>query len=662
MSSTEISTDDDAMKDSPAVTDGGTEDGDLNQPPNNNNTKKGAPQSKEEDNDVDKSSTTATTAPVSPGDSGGGNGDDEVLMDGDGGGGEDFEECKLTPVDAENQKRTLMNALNNNDEFPKPPIDEDNQQQQSSLHQDEYTQFQNQPHHPNNHESALSNSGSGRGGGSSGKKKKVGLSAPPFNNKTKQQTRQRLKGKGHSHPRKSPYRSEVARLRHEQQQVRRGSADNSVSTASSNTTTKNYNRPPDSSDFWKQSTKFKHMLLNSFGDFLTGAFSDNEETSASYYSQDLLDQLSNDDPTVVGVWLQAKNLNDDDVRQLCDNLMRNTNVSEVWLPGNFITDEGARYIAHMLKFNKSIKELFLGQNDIGPKGAAALAAALARGNSTLVALGLGENHVGVEGAGAFAAALRHNHTLRTLDLKKNGIPRSSSIRALLSKMLEFNASDPGDESLVLGLQEELSSLIAKLPEDSAQDVVVKAEEALKTAMICRRKGDISGAAEAEGLFIRICTTGEAPIDPPEETTIDGVTVSRKGGRREGDRVAAKARSSGRNKKGSTTRRMKPSEPDRLDAINEELSALHFAEQAKNGGNDDDNGGDNHFDDEGKEEEAEEEEGGKVDDAAAASGEVGNKEDGGRDDSDKKESVEDNTKTAEAGGGEEGTTKEEVLEP
>lgn len=91
MTSTEISTDDDAMKDSPVVTDGGTEDGDLNQPT------KGAPQSKEEDNDVDKSSTTATTAPVSPGDSGGGNGDDEALMDGSVGGvgGEDFEECKL---------------------------------------------------------------------------------------------------------------------------------------------------------------------------------------------------------------------------------------------------------------------------------------------------------------------------------------------------------------------------------------------------------------------------------------------------------------------------------------------------------------------------------------------------------------------------------------
>jgi hypothetical protein len=268
-------------------------------------------------------------------------------------------------------------------------------------------------------------------------------------------------------------------------------------------------------------------------------------------------------------------------------------VTEVWLPGNFITDEGAKYIAHMLKFNKSIKELILGQNDIGPPGAAALAAALAKGNSTLVALGLGDNRVGVEGAVAFAAALRHNHVLRTLDLKKNGIPKSSSIRQLLTKMLEFNASDPGDESLVLGLQEELVKLIQNLPEDVANDVVMKAEDALKTAMICRRRGDISGAAEAEGLFIRICTTGEAPIDPPEETTLGGKTNSGRAvgsSRREGDRVAGKARPSGNSRK--QKRRSTPSEPDRLDGINEELSALHFAEASKQG-----NADENHFNDE-----------------------------------------------------------------
>jgi hypothetical protein len=114
------------------------------------------------------------------------------------------------------------------------------------------------------------------------------------------------------------------------------------------------------------------MLLTSVGDFLTGAFADDEETSASYFSRELLDQLSDNDPTITGIWLQSKNLHDGDIKVLCDNLMRNTNVTEVWLPGNFITDEGAKSIAHMLKFNKSIKELFLGQNDIGPRGAAVI--------------------------------------------------------------------------------------------------------------------------------------------------------------------------------------------------------------------------------------------------------------------------------------------------
>mmetsp|Transcript_929 Transcript_929/g.1435 ORF Transcript_929/g.1435 Transcript_929/m.1435 type:complete len:632 (+) Transcript_929:251-2146(+) len=534
---------------------------------------KGAPQAKLSETESDPPATTTTTtamsAPASPG-------------GGEGGGEEEdngFEDCKISPLDADNQRRNLKSALLGNVEpeattttatttedntEEEEEAEKNNQQTSSLLHEDEFSQSLKQPHHPNNHESALVS-----GSGDTKKKKGIfGLTGPPFRNKNKNKpTRQKLSGGetntnkgggGHSHPRKSPYRSDVPKLR--------GST----------------NAPPDSADFWKQSTKFKHMLLTSVGDFLTGAFADDEETSASYFSRELMDQLSENDPTVTGIWLQAKNLYDVDIKVLCDNLMRNTTVTEVWLPGNFITDEGAKSIAHMLKFNKSIKELFLGQNDIGPRGAAALAAALARGNSTLVALGLGENRVGVEGAGAFAAALRHNHVLRTLDLKKNGIPKSSSIRALLSKMLEFNASDPGDESLVLGLQEELVGLIQNLPEDVANEVVMKAEDALKTAMICRRRGDIVGAAEAEGLFIRICTTGETPIDPPEEAAGGG-------GRMGGSKSKGIAPKSSRKAKKRST----PSEPDRLDEINEELSELQFVDGSKEASTDE-----NHFNDDG----------------------------------------------------------------
>ena len=125
--------------------------------------------------------------------------------------------------------------------------------------------------------------------------------------------------------------------------------------------------PPDSSSFVKQAEKVKHAILQSLGEFLTGAFADDEELSGSYFSQDLLDQISANDPTVKGIWLQAKSLNDAHVKQLCEGLIRNKVVTEVWLPANQITDEGAGYIAHMLKFNHSIKELFLGKNEIGPK-------------------------------------------------------------------------------------------------------------------------------------------------------------------------------------------------------------------------------------------------------------------------------------------------------
>lgn len=374
-------------------------------------------------------------------------------------------------------------------------------------------------------------------------------------------------GKGHSNPRKTPYKSEIGRLRHEREMAAANGANGSgggnnggprpakplgLSLAETNA-------PPPEASFAISASRFKHDLLHGLGEFLTSAFADDEEASGSYFSQDLLDQLAESSPHLRGVWLQAKSLNDVNVRDLCHALIRNRVVTEVWLPGNHITDVGASYIAHMLKFNRTIKELFLGENDIGPKGAAALASALARNNNTLQALGLGNNNIGVEGAGAFAAALRHNHTLHTLDVKDNGIPRRSSIRALLSKMLEFNASDPGDESLVLGLQEELANLVGSLPPDVAEAVVMQAEEALKQAMLCRRRGDKVGAAEAEGVFIRVCTTGKRPRDPPTTAEPNTEPIEDEEGEMRGG------------EKRTDARRLEPE--SRLDGINEELSEL-----------------------------------------------------------------------------------------
>ena len=507
--------------------------------------------------------------------------------------GGDFEDCKLSPLDFQNQRKNMKDVLMNKAASIPPPLSSEEEvigvggssdnnsnsggsahnlslnprpsspphdHHQSALHQDEYSQYNNDQHqayNPQNHESALEGGG-GLGGGSA--QQTSNNKQPKFLTKPRRKKHNRLapasdgkKRGGHSNPRTTPYKSEIGRLRHaqqlerekqKQQQQNQAKKNDDVSTASTSAshrslTIKDTTAPPDSAFFSIQSSKFKHNILHSLGEFLTGAFADDEEASGSYFSNDLLDQLSVSASHLKGVWLQAKNLNDEDVKQLCEALVRNKIVTEVWLPSNCITDVGAGYIAHMLKFNKTIKELFLGENDIGPKGAASLASALARGNTTLVALGLGGNHIGVEGAGAFAAALRHNHSLHTLDTKKNGIPKKSSIRGLLNKMLEFNASDPGDESLVLGLQEELANLVSNLPPDMAESIVLQAEEALKTAMLCRKRGDKLGAAEAEGVFIRICTTGEAPMDPPcggtteeaEEDTGDKSNEDEEGKRR-----------------------------------------------------------------------------------------------------------------------------------
>lgn len=288
---------------------------------------------------------------------------------------DDLVDCKLSPLDATAQRQSIKDALDGK-EFPSPSLMDDavnavksavkpkekdnhvhfseNVGHQSSLHADGYTNHQNSPHNPNDHESALhSDPSSGEG------------TVNNMLNKIRRKTASIKPGQGkksHSHPRKSSFRSEIAKLREQQRLAKEKNGAPSKAVGIAATTA-----PPDSASFMKQAEKVKHSILQSLGEFLTGAFADDEELSGSYFSQDLLDQISTNDPSVKGIWLQAKSLNDSHVKQLCEGLIRNKVITEVWLPANQITDVGAGYIAHMLKFNHSIRELFLGKNEIGPK-------------------------------------------------------------------------------------------------------------------------------------------------------------------------------------------------------------------------------------------------------------------------------------------------------
>lgn len=303
---------------------------------------------------------------------------------------DDLEDCKLTPLDATMQRQSMKNILGGKG-FPapslldnavnavksvmKPKHNDANHvhfaeivgNHQSSLHADQYTDCHNEPHNPNHHESALQSDQAPEGEGN----------VNSMLNKFRRKTQRLAPGQGkksHSHPRKSPFRSEIARLREQQrlEKEKKGFAPESNDKMGNKITTATVGiaattAPPDSASFVKQTTKLKHAILQSLGEFLTGAFADDEELSGSYFSQDLLDQVSANDPCIKGIWLQAKGLNDAHVKQLCEGLIKNKVVTEVWLPSNQITDVGAGYIAHMLKFNRSIKELFLGENEIGPK-------------------------------------------------------------------------------------------------------------------------------------------------------------------------------------------------------------------------------------------------------------------------------------------------------
>ena len=272
------------------------------------------------------------------------------------------------------------------------------------------------------------------------------------------------------------------------------------------------------------------LNVKSLGDLLPKPFAGPVKVSTTY-SYALLEQISSNDSSLRSIHLNSKSLTDANIKSLCEALIRNRSVEELHLCNNKATDVSARHIGHMLKFNKTLRKVYLNGNNIGPKvscfmlcmielsgvsthsfsylsiisdtlfcalqGAAALASALAA-NTSIVVLSLKGNHIGVEGAGAFAASLCHNRSLVSLNITDNDIPRDHSITDVIYKMLRSNEQYPENKSLVIGLGEELNTLISNMTTECAEEVVLQAEEALRTAMICRRRGDVVGAAEAEG--------------------------------------------------------------------------------------------------------------------------------------------------------------------
>jgi len=69
---------------------------------------------------------------------------------------------------------------------------------------------------------------------------------------------------------------------------------------------------------------------------------------------------------------------------------------------------------------------------------------------------------------------------------------------MIHKMLRSNEKYPENRNLIAGLGDDLTSLISNMSIDMAEELILQAEEVLKTAMLCKTNGDLVGAAEAEG--------------------------------------------------------------------------------------------------------------------------------------------------------------------
>lgn len=103
-------------------------------------------------------------------------------------------------------------------------------------------------------------------------------------------------------------------------------------------------------------------------------------------SQEILERLQADDPTLTSLSLEANQINDADAAYLAQALKDNTTLTDIDLGYNRISAVGVEHLARALKDNIQLTSLSLRYDDISDAGALHLALAL-KDNYTLLRLG-----------------------------------------------------------------------------------------------------------------------------------------------------------------------------------------------------------------------------------------------------------------------------------
>ena len=119
--------------------------------------------------------------------------------------------------------------------------------------------------------------------------------------------------------------------------------------------------------------------------------------------------------------LNAKNLTDEDIRILANELHSNTKCHVLHLHLNNITDAGIFYLADMLKVNQTLTDLYLGANDFGDRGVELLCQALIDHNRTLVVIDLTCNRIMGDSMHMILNLFKVNDQLKGFMLTNNAI-------------------------------------------------------------------------------------------------------------------------------------------------------------------------------------------------------------------------------------------------
>ncbi|CAM2705336.1 unnamed protein product, partial [Rotaria socialis] len=139
------------------------------------------------------------------------------------------------------------------------------------------------------------------------------------------------------------------------------------------------------------------------------------------YTNPQLTQLIKSNINSTGVNFAGKNLNDQDMKIVANELLQvNKVVTTLYLQANQIGDVGAQFLADALRVNTTLTRLDLYTNQIGDSGAQYLGEAL-KTNKSLTLLQLQTNQIGDSGAQYLADALKVNKTLNILCLHENQI-------------------------------------------------------------------------------------------------------------------------------------------------------------------------------------------------------------------------------------------------